>query len=654
MTHLTRFAMPAILVTLLTISVGTIPARAQAGIWSAPVDVSQASQPAFSQALVIDSNDTTHLIFQAVPGFGTVQLFHAFKRPGQGWSAPVAVSLVGQGASFPAVPEYAFLQEDAAGDLHLFFEAIPGVFGVRQVWHTALAVDDPAAGWSAPVNVSQASQPAFSQALVIDSNQTLHLVFQAVPGFGTVQLFHSYKLPGQGWSAPAAVSLVGQGASFPALPEHAFLQEDAAGILHLFFEAIPGVFGVQQVWHTALAGDDLAAGWSAPVNVSQASQPALARAVAVDSEGSVHLIFLAIPGFGTVQLFHAHGPPKQAWSSPVQVSHTSQAATFPVAFSYAFFLADGGGLVHLFFESIPGVGVQQIWHSDLLVAVPDFELLVGTFFGDAVLRYGQTGAFLGAHVPPGSGGLNVATGLAVGPDGHLYVGSRDTDAVLRFAGATGQFLGVFAGGDGLDNPTGLLFGPDGHLYVSGFLSDAVLRYDGTTGQFLGVFAAGGGLDGPEGLAFGPGGDLFVANHNGDSVLRYDGDTGSFVGVFAAAGLDGPIGLTFGPDGKLYVGSHYNDSVIRYEGDTGIVLDTFVSGGLLDGPIDVRFGPDRYLYVVSQVNDKILRYDPASGALDGDLNGGNGPDAGTYLAFRPRILFADGFESGDTSRWSAVQ
>ena len=80
-----------------------------------------------------------------------------------------------------------------------------------------------------------------------------------------------------------------------------------------------------------------------------------------------------------------------------------------------------------------------------------------------------------------NGGLNRSSGLAWGPDGNLYVGSLNTDQVLRFDGTSGAFLGAFvsAGSGGLDGPAvqGLHFRPDGKLYVLSRDNAQVLRYD---------------------------------------------------------------------------------------------------------------------------------------------------------------------------------
>jgi len=414
--------------------------------WSAPVDVSQATQPAAAVAFQHDSLGTGHLIWWAIPGVGTLQLHYANRPAGGTWSAPVQVSNTGQFAKFPPstvqdrcvntlagaplwdypVPEYdtdyssyQFLLEDDVGNLHFFFESIPGI-GVAQVWHMSLDVSNLAGGWSTPVNISQASQPADAIAIVKDSDGALHVVFSAIPGLGTPQLHHtSLASGGATWSTPVNVS---QSTQLSVLPP--ILYADGIGgwdcnqviwwapvnpeldyqysaqrffrqvgrELHVFFESIPGV-GVAQLWNSVLDLDNPGAGWSAPVDISQNGQPVNGVGIEEDSTGTLHVIFRGIPGVGTLQLHHTYRAPGGAWSAPVQVSHTAQPATFAGGvfadpyvtmnangfvpdiwdYEYAFYdflWEDATGHLNLIFDSIPGVGVQQVWHSRLPVATP--------------------------------------------------------------------------------------------------------------------------------------------------------------------------------------------------------------------------------------------------------------------------------------------
>jgi Tol biopolymer transport system component/streptogramin lyase len=278
---------------------------------------------------------------------------------------------------------------------------------------------------------------------------------------------------------------------------------------------------------------------------------------------------------------------------------------------------------------------------------PDF--LVTSLNTSQVLRYDDaTGAPLGAFVAAGSGGLDEPRGLALGPDGRLYVAkSLDSgaSAILRYDGTTGAFIDTFvaAPSGGLNIPHTILFGPDGHLYVANEGTNSVLRYHGTTGDFLGTFAtfAAGGLTTRGGMVFGPDGHLYVSQLTNRAVLRFNGITGAFIDAFVeprSGGLCSPRGLRFGPDGHLYVASSARttgdvpdtncspldsapNSILRYDGTTGRFLSVFVppggggiAGAALNGPYDLLFAPDGRLYVTSFGNDQIRRYDGTTGAF----------------------------------------
>src|SRR5262249_58049319 len=105
-----------------------------------------------------------------------------------------------------------------------------------------------------------------------------------------------------------------------------------------------------------------------------------------------------------------------------------------------------------------------------------------------------------------SGGLSRTAGMVFGPSGDFYVGSENTNEVLRYDGITGAFKGVFvtAGSGGLARPAGIIFGGDGNLYVASVNTDSILRYDGKTGAFIDAFitpANGGTIKGPPGIVF---------------------------------------------------------------------------------------------------------------------------------------------------------
>jgi DNA-binding beta-propeller fold protein YncE len=223
---------------------------------------------------------------------------------------------------------------------------------------------------------------------------------------------------------------------------------------------------------------------------------------------------------------------------------------------------------------------------------PDGNFYVSNSDNDTVIRYnGSTGVFLNVF----ASSVGDAAGLVFGPGNSLYVvDSSDPGAVTKLNATTGMLIGELTGG-GLSDPEGIAIGPDGNVYVANTDGNDVVRFNGVTGAFMDIFVAGGsgGLSGPRGVTFGADGNLYVtSNGSTGGVLRYNGATGAFLNAFVGPGSDLflPRQLTFGPDGNLYVGNFGMGDILRFNGTSGAFIDTFVatgSGGL-GGPTFLVF------------------------------------------------------------------
>lgn len=258
------------------------------------------------------------------------------------------------------------------------------------------------------------------------------------------------------------------------------------------------------------------------------------------------------------------------------------------------------------------------------------ELLVSDYNGVADISGGPVGPYINLTGVPGvstsTGHGPDARGMAIGPDGNLYVASFSLNSILRFSAVSGAFIDEFVptGSGGLSGPTGLTFGPDNNLYVVSY-RHGVLQFNGTTGAFMSVFAQ---APYPTDLTFGPDNNLYVTSgiSGNGAVLRFNGSTGALMGTFAHPGLiapGNPSGLRFGPDGNLYVASPA-PAILRFNGTTGapVGTGTFASPGSL-GPIEpagIAFGPDDNLYVVN-VDGSVLEINGRTGASIGTLGTG---------------------------------
>jgi len=138
-----------------------------------------------------------------------------------------------------------------------------------------------------------------------------------------------------------------------------------------------------------------------------------------------------------------------------------------------------------------------------------------------ILRFSDAGALLGTFVSSGSGGLSSPGTLAFDGAGNLLVASGQGTSngfIARFdmngnpnpsAGNTGA---VFASDPGLFNPYGLAVGPNGFVYAGDRNSSRSNGSGGgghfdvfdAAGGFVQSNAFGGGDGNPYGFAFGPG------------------------------------------------------------------------------------------------------------------------------------------------------
>lgn len=209
----------------------------------------------------------------------------------------------------------------------------------------------------------------------------------------------------------------------------------------------------------------------------------------------------------------------------------------------------------------------------------------------------------------------------------LLLAGFDADKVLRYDGASGALVGVFAEHATLmDGPTALVYNPGGSLLVLNEFSHNVLEFNGTTGSFVGTLidssALGSvGVTDPNDMELGADGNLYVTSHfsTGGNIWRFNSTTGAFVDVFASTGsVDHTHGLAFGPDGNLYQGIinfSSGHTIRKFDGTTGADLGTFATQPA--GPwADLTFGPTGTLYATLDGGGGTMRFDGTSGAFIG--------------------------------------
>jgi DNA-binding beta-propeller fold protein YncE len=178
--------------------------------------------------------------------------------------------------------------------------------------------------------------------------------------------------------------------------------------------------------------------------------------------------------------------------------------------------------------------------------------------------------------------FNGPRSLAFAPDGTLYVADSRNHRIVHLE-SDGRVLdtwGSFADGvsepapiGSFNEPWGLAVGPDGSVYVSDTWNHRIQKFtaDGqpitTWGQY-GQADQQYGFWGPRGLTVDAEGNVYVADTGNKRIVVFDPD-GNFLSEFGSAGLDPgqfdePVGVAVDADGIVYVTDTWNQRIQTFE------------------------------------------------------------------------------------------
>ena len=180
-------------------------------------------------------------------------------------------------------------------------------------------------------------------------------------------------------------------------------------------------------------------------------------------------------------------------------------------------------------------------------------------------------------------GLNAPRAIAMGLDDDFYVADSRNHRVLHIASdgsllqAWGSFADIFSGDAPIgtfNEPWGIAVGPDGSVYVTDTWNHRVQKFgkDGepikTWGQYgqpiLELPETAGSLWGPRGIAVDSRGQVLVADTGNKRIVIFDQD-GNYITEFGSGGFDPgqfdePVAVTVAPSGTVYVTDTWNQRV----------------------------------------------------------------------------------------------
>lgn len=212
------------------------------------------------------------------------------------------------------------------------------------------------------------------------------------------------------------------------------------------------------------------------------------------------------------------------------------------------------------------------------------------------------------------GEFRTPTGLALSPDGFLYVTDFKNNSVLKFD-EDGRFVGQVVPGDvPFDAPVGIAFDSKKNLYVVEEKGCRVRKFD-PKGTLLATYGGPGVESGkfrsPRGIAIGPHDEVFVADYDNQRIQEFNANFAWVRNLRLKAGRPAcPRGLAIDREGKLWACFSNIHKLARFDsaGNSDFSFGEEGQGlGQFEEPRYVAFDVQNHLYITDCNNGRVQRF-----------------------------------------------
>jgi DNA-binding beta-propeller fold protein YncE len=223
-------------------------------------------------------------------------------------------------------------------------------------------------------------------------------------------------------------------------------------------------------------------------------------------------------------------------------------------------------------------GVKAVAES---VTLDPYEQGQADFSADILI--GQTGSL------PGE--FNAPRAIAIAPDGSLYIADTNNNRIQHLT-TFGEIIatwGTFADstvsdapGGTFNNPWGVAVGPDGSVYVADTWNSRIQKFT-SSGRFITMWGYSGQAEqpdafwGPRAIAVDNLGRVYVVDTGNKRIVIFNAN-GAYITQFGSTGyeagqFDEPVGISIDQSGRIYIADTWNQRIQAFEPDaTGMFFN----------------------------------------------------------------------------------
>jgi uncharacterized protein (TIGR03663 family) len=246
--------------------------------------------------------------------------------------------------------------------------------------------------------------------------------------------------------------------------------------------------------------------------------------------------------------------------------------------------------------------------------------------------------------------------LAIAPDGSIYVADSGNSRIEHFS-ADGNLIyawGAYGATDGnnpaapgtFNDPWGIAVGPDGSVFVSDTWNNRIQKFTakgdfvkqwGVSGQAETPFA----LYGPRGIVVDAQGHVYISDTGNKRIVIYDAD-GNFIAQFGSVGSDPgqfnePVGVAVDFSGKVYIADTWNQRVQVMQPDGAGGYSPYKSwdiagwyGQSLENKPYIAVDNQGHVFVTDPEGYRVLEFDDQGQFIQYWGDSGSGPDGFNIL------------------------